>query len=174
VAVVVAIGAGGSVYALLNGGDGTGGDGGPSPSASATAPATPGTRSPQASPTPSSASAQGAVPTGYLGTWRATITNADGENTRTLTLTQGDAGDTVLSLVAEGPTANGGYHCVFQAELTREPGPGEPLEIGPSLVRSGDSGSCTPGAPTEIRLLPDGRLERVNTETGEKLAYDHG
>ncbi|MFJ6129321.1 serine/threonine-protein kinase [Streptomyces griseoviridis] len=174
VALVVAIGAGGSVYALLNGGGATGGTG-PSPSASA--PATPGGRSPQpsaaASSSPSGAT-DGAVPSGYLGTWTATITNADGENTRTLTLRQGKVGDTVLSLVAEGPTAAGGYRCVFEAELTRRPGAQGPLEIGPSLVRSGDSGACTPGAPTEIRLLPDGRLERVNTKSGEKLAYSRG
>lgn len=172
VAVVVAIGAGGSMYALLSGGDKTGDDD-PGPSPSVSAPASTGPSAPGAPGTAgtSQPSGSGAVPSGYLGTWTATITNADGENTRTLTLTQGGVGDTVLSLVAEGPTANGSYRCVFDAVLSRRPDASGPLEIGPSTLRSGRSGACSPGAATRIRLLPDGTLERVNTDSGESLAY---
>jgi hypothetical protein len=45
------------------------------------------------------------------------------------------------------------------------------LEIGPSTVTAGASPTCSPGEATEITLLPDGGLERVNTSSGEKLTY---
>jgi serine/threonine protein kinase len=174
VALIVALGAGGSVYALMQGGDDKADDK-PGPAHSSSAAPTPGPSTPEPSTSsakPStSAPADGAIPSGYLGTWTATITNADGENTRQLTLQQGKAGDTVMSLVADGPTSNGSYHCVFQAELTADPGGGGPLEIGPSTVTSGDAGYCKPGDATEISLLPDGSLQRLNTSNGEKLTY---
>ncbi|MGW2234763.1 protein kinase domain-containing protein [Streptomyces sp. NPDC001759] len=176
VALVVALGAGGSVYAIMNGGGNDKADDKPGPGPSTSAPTTPGPTTQQptsASPT-TSAPSDGAVPAAYLGTWSATITNADGENTRRLTIQQGRVGDNVLSLVADGPTSSGSYHCVFQAELTQDPGGGGPLELGPSIVTVGDSGYCKPGDPTEISLLPDGSLERVNTTNGEKLKYTKG
>ncbi|MGW2567549.1 protein kinase domain-containing protein [Streptomyces sp. NPDC001537] len=174
VALVVALGAGGSVYALMNGGDkGDKGDNKPSP-----APTSSAASNPEPSPTTStsaqpatSAPSDGAIPTGYLGTWTATITNADGQNTRELTIQQGEVGDAVLSLVADGPTSSGTYHCVFQADLTAAPGSDGPLEIGPSTVTSGDPGYCKPGDATELSLLPDGSLQRENTSNGEKLKY---
>ncbi|MFJ8198836.1 protein kinase [Streptomyces sp. NPDC096152] len=175
VALVVALGAGGTVYALMKGGSEDQGSGpGPSPTTSAPTtpgPATPGS-SPATSPPDSPVSADGSIPAAYLGTWSASITNALGENPRQLTLTQGDPGDTVLTLVADGPTGGGSYHCVFEARLTQRPGANGPLEIGPSTVTSGQPRSaCTPGAATEVTLLPDGSLERVNTSNGEKLTY---
>jgi len=45
------------------------------------------------------------------------------------------------------------------------------LELGPSTVTAGDSGYCKPGDPTEISLLSDGSLQRVNTSNGESLKY---
>jgi hypothetical protein len=113
------------------------------------------------------------IPTGYLGTWTTTIDNASGHHTRRLTIQQGEVGDTVLSLVAEGPTDNGSdYHCVFAAELSEKPGAEGPLAIGPSSVRNWQPrGPCSPGAATEVTLLPDGTLERVNPSTGERLVY---
>ncbi|WP_344051804.1 hypothetical protein [Streptomyces thermoalcalitolerans] len=180
VALVVALGAGGSVYALMrgDGGDTTGGGSGPSPTAGvSTAPVTEGpkgsgsglaTSQPPSSPTP----ADGAVPAAYLGSWTATIDNALGTHTRRLAISQGDVGDTVLRLVADGPTDSGStYHCVFEARLTRRPSAGGPLAIGPSTVTTGPSGTCSPGEATEVTLLPDGRLQRVNTTTGESLTY---
>jgi hypothetical protein len=114
----------------------------------------------------------GAIPADYLGTWTTTIDNADGLHTRELTLQQGETGDTVLSLVADGPTANGTYHCVFQADLVEAQAGGGPLRIGPSTVTTGEPlSSCSPGAASEITLLPDGTLERTNTGTDEKLTY---
>ncbi len=178
VALVVALGAGGSVYALMNSGgdDKAGGDPTAGPNATATTTGPPasgptGPTTPSASPT-TSAPTDGAIPTGYLGTWTATIDNANGESTRQLTIRQGEVGDTVLSLVADGPSAAGSYHCVFEAELTQDPGADGPLEIGPSTVTVGEpASSCTPGEATEVTLLPDGRLERLNTSNGDKLTY---
>ncbi|WP_217242800.1 serine/threonine-protein kinase [Streptomyces sp. AC555_RSS877] len=179
VALVVALGAGGTVYALMSGDrDKETGGGGTATTATptATAPTTPGQSTPDdpspSEPATSAPPSDGAIPAGYLGTWTTTIDNADGLHTRELTLQQGETGDTVLSLVADGPTANGTYHCVFQADLLEAPSGDGPLSVGPSSVTSGEPrSSCTPGAPTEITLLPDGTLERTNTGTDEKLTY---
>ncbi|MGW3262715.1 serine/threonine-protein kinase [Streptomyces sp. NPDC001056] len=179
IAVIVALGAGGSVYALLNSGVGGKGSGaaGPAPASGSASPTGSGERGPgPGSPSPSaspSSSAAGAVPDAYLGTWTATIDNASGANTRRLTIRQGEVGDSVLTLVAEGPADGGGsYRCVFEADLSQEPGSGGPLEIGPSTVTSGrPASSCTPGDPTEVSLLSDGRLRRAQPGGGESLTY---
>ncbi|AXL89437.1 serine/threonine protein kinase [Streptomyces sp. CB09001] len=178
VALVVALGAGGTVYALMRGdGDNrTGGD--PTPTRSTGAPQDPGTGSsgPTGGGSPSTGSTapaadEGTVPTGYVGDWSSGIDNASGTHPRTLSIVQGEVGDTVLTLVADGPTATGTYHCVFDAALTAEPSPGGPLRLGPSEVRTGPSSSCTPGGPSTVTLLPDGSLERTNDDTGESLLY---
>ncbi|MFF7161098.1 serine/threonine-protein kinase [Streptomyces sp. NPDC008086] len=172
VALVVALGAGGSVYALMNGGGDDDAHGAPTPGPTTTTHSTtdPATSAP---PDPTdSAPPDGAVPTRYLGTWTASIDNATGENSRRLTIRQGEVGDTVLTLVADGPAGTGTYHCEFTAALTEAPATDGPLQIGPSTVTTADPAtSCSPGEPTEITLLPDGRLERVNTSSGEKLTY---
>ncbi|MFD3732527.1 serine/threonine-protein kinase [Streptomyces sp. NPDC058632] len=189
IALVVALAAGGTVYALMSGGDGV--TAGGSPSGTPTEGTSRGTDGSDPSPdgkssagtdaaggtagtdrTTSSPVADGAVPAGYLGTWSTTIDNASGLHTRTLTIQQGEAGDTVMSLVADGPTGNGTYHCVFEGDLTGTPGPGDRLEIGPTTVTVGRPRSaCTPGAATDITLLPDGTLQRVNTGNGDQLTY---
>lgn len=163
------------MYAVLRG-DGTGTTGGGTPSRTSAPPTTPGPSTP-GQPSPSaSASASvsagtgspGAVPDAYLGTWTAAIDNATGHNTRRLVIQQGGVGDTVLSLTADGDT----YHCVFRAELAEKPAVNGPLRIGPSTVGGGrPASSCTPGGASELTLLPDGRLKRVNTTTGEALTY---
>ncbi|HZF88969.1 serine/threonine-protein kinase [Streptomyces sp.] len=171
VAVVVALAAGGTVYALMNG-DGDA-KAPPSPSPTTTGgPTTPGPTSPTPSPSPSpsasSAEQDGAIPADYLGTWTTTIENADGTHTRTLTIRQGEPGDAVLSLTADGAD----YHCVFEAELSGEPAGDGPLPIGPSTVTVGEPRtSCSPGEATEITLISPDTLQRVNTSTGEKLTY---
>lgn len=165
VALVVAVAAGASVYALLNG-DGTSGAKTPDPAPTATAPdGTAPTPEPSASQT---AGGEGAVPAAYLGIWKAMIETS----TRELTIAQGEPGSAALTLVAEGP----GYHCEFTATLTRGPAGGVgPLAYGPSRVTTGRPlSSCTPGAATEVTVLPGGTLERVNTSTGEKLTYTKG
>ncbi|MEU2746576.1 protein kinase [Streptomyces collinus] len=174
IALVVALAAGGSVYALMQGGGDDRADDRPGPTQSTgPSPTTPGPSptTPRQGTAPSPA--DGTIPAGYLGTWTTTIDNADGEHSRSLTLQQGEPGDTVLSLVADGPTKGGGtYHCVFEGRLTAEPGTDGALSIGPSTVKAGQPRTaCTPGAATEVTLLPDGTLERVNTSSGERLTY---
>ncbi|WP_030977752.1 serine/threonine-protein kinase [Streptomyces sp. NRRL S-1824] len=178
VAVLVAIGAGGSVYALMS-------DDGKKPAASPTASPT-ASADPSDSPAPDdspssvgpppgeeSKNGDGPIPEAYLGTWSGAIDNAAGHSTRELVIQQGKVGQAVLALTAEGPIDGGGtYRCVFQADLTSEPSPDEPIHIGPSTVTLGEPmSSCTPGKATTLTLLPDGTLRRENTETGEQLTY---
>ncbi len=177
VALVVALGAGGSVYALMtkddDGGKENDAKGGPTTSA----PETPGPSSPEptdpgTSPEETTESPDaGTVPEGFVGTWNASIGGSGGD-TRQLVIQQGEVGDTVLSLTADGPLEGGGtYHCVFEAALTEEPGDDGPLRIGPSTVSTGEPAtSCSPGAATTVTLLPDGRLRRVDT-AGKSVTY---
>ncbi|WP_338484656.1 serine/threonine-protein kinase [Streptomyces sp. SCSIO 75703] len=183
VALVVALGAGGSVYALMNGdrddhragGDPSASPGGGAPRHPGTGAATTGPDPATGTPTTAPAAQDGAIPTGYLGSWSATIDNASGSHSRRLTIQQGGVGDTVLSLVADGPAGGGTYHCVFEAGLSTDPGTEGPLRIGASRVTVGrPASSCSPGEPTVVRLLPDGTLERTNTGTGERLTYTRG
>ncbi|MDT0406604.1 serine/threonine-protein kinase [Streptomyces edwardsiae] len=179
IALVVALAAGGTVYALMSGGDtGHRAGGDPTTPPPTSAGATQGAASDDPSPTrqPStSAPADGTVPADYLGSWSTTIDNASGEHTRTLTIQQGEVGDTVMSLVADGPAGSGTYHCVFEARLTADPGSGGRLELGPSSVTVGEPRSaCTPGAASTITLLSGDSLQRVNTGTGEQLTYTRG
>ncbi|MGW1338407.1 protein kinase domain-containing protein [Streptomyces rubiginosohelvolus] len=164
VAVVVAIGAGGSVYAFMKG-DGAGTIASPGPAGSA------GTGS--GGGKGQQGSGEGAVPEGFLGSWSGSIPGEQGSSTRTLTIRQGDVGDQVLALTAEGPLASGStYHCEFSAPLADSPAGDGPVRIGPSTVSSGNpAASCTPGKPTELTLLPDGTLRRTTTGTGESLIY---
>lgn len=175
VALVVALGAGGSVYALMDKGGGGGKEddakGGATTSAPRTLePTSPEPTDPETSPQETSESPDaGTVPEGFLGTWSATLPGSD---TRELVLRQGEVGDTVLSLTADGPLDGGGtYHCVFEAALTDEPAGDGPLSIGPSTVTTGEPAtSCSPGAATTVTLLPDGRLRRVDT-AGKSVTY---
>ncbi|MFF8915021.1 protein kinase [Streptomyces sp. NPDC015032] len=170
VAVLVAIGAGGSVYTLMN-------DRGltpePSPSSSSDSPTTDDPSSPDPAPSDKKKNSDGSVPADYLGTWSGSIDNAVGRTTRELAVKQGTVGETVLTLTADGPLDGGGsYHCVFRADLTAEPSPNGPVEVGPSTVVVGEPmSSCTAGKPTTLTLLPDGSLRRENTDTGEQLTY---
>ncbi|MDI3407812.1 serine/threonine-protein kinase [Streptomyces cavernicola] len=144
VAAAVAIGAGGSVYAMMKG-EGPGStDQGESPAP--TAPATP-------SPDRNTAS-DGAVPQAYLGTWQARFEAGGGTNTRTLTLTQGDRGEQVMRLEGSGPNHDCSWTAVLRSadEAT--------LTLGPSTVTRGDPGSCKPGPVSELTLPDDRTLVR--------------
>ncbi len=167
VALVVAVGAGGSVYAYMSGGPPRGGVTGtakptnsPIPSAgSSTSPTTAGTSQPVTSD---------GVPQRYVGGWTAAIVGNSLDGTRHLVIRAGRPGDEVLTLTADGS----GYHCVFQARLTEAPTSFDaPLRIGPSEVGPGSTGACDPGRPSTITLLPDGRLHRQTDGTGEFLDY---
>ncbi len=158
-ALVVALGAGASIVTLLNGDEGT----------------------PGAPPSPTPTSGQsvspsaGVVPSGFLGTWTASIDNSTGHNTRRLTLTQGEVGDRVLTLVADGATDTGIYHCVFVAALAEQPTDDALLRIGPSRVTTGEpSSSCTPGAASTLTLGKDGTMQRATEGNGGKLTYEKG
>ncbi|MEU2128911.1 serine/threonine-protein kinase [Streptomyces sp. NPDC018352] len=177
VALLVAVGAGGSVYALMNGKP-VNPTPGPTGSASPTDPSSdsPGTddpSSPGPSPSDGKKNSDGPIPAGYLGTWSGSIENAAGRSTRKLVIQQGTVGQSVLTLTADGPLDTGGtYHCVFQAELTAEPSPGGPVQVGPSTVTVGEPmTSCTAGKATTLTLLPDGSLRRENNDNGDQLTY---
>ncbi|MFF6785061.1 protein kinase [Streptomyces sp. NPDC012510] len=177
VALVVALGAGGSVYALMKGEEG-GKENDAKGGTKTSAPETPGPTTPEptdagASPDEATESPDsGTIPEKFLGTWNATLDGSDGADTRALVLRQGEVGDTVLTLTADGPLEGGGtYHCVFEGALTEDPADGGPLEIGPSTVTQGEPAeSCSPGAATTVTLLPDGRLRRVDT-AGKSVTY---
>ncbi|MCX4676097.1 serine/threonine protein kinase [Streptomyces sp. NBC_01433] len=156
VAVLVAIGAGGSVYAFMND---TGKD-------TADAP----TNSPSGEGKKGKGSA---VPDDYLGTWTGTANGSAGTSTRRLVIRQGGVGDAVLSLTVKGPLASGGtYRCVFSAPLADRPTSGDPVHIGPSTVSVGEPAtSCSPGKATDLTLLPDGTLRRATAGTDENLVY---
>ncbi|MFD4693070.1 protein kinase [Streptomyces sp. NPDC058463] len=174
VALLVAVGVGWSVYAFMKDGDGhTTSSPDPTPTPTSSRSVSPSPSAPDPGPSTDGKNAEGAVPSGYLGTWSGTIDSASGQSTRQLVIQQGEVGDTVLSLTAEGPLDTGGsYHCVFQAPLQGEPSSGSPVSIGPSTVTVGEPmTSCTPGKATVLTLLPDGTLRREITDTGESLTY---
>ncbi|MFG2960442.1 protein kinase [Streptomyces sp. NPDC048291] len=171
IALIVLLAAGGSVYGLMNSGGGDGADdkaaGRGTATPSATAPTASGESTPSGPPS-SSAAPKGTVPSGFLGTWATSIDNDTGHNTRELTIRQGAVGDTVLTLVADGP----GYHCEFTAKLAEKPGSDGPLEIGPSTVTAGKPrSSCTAGEATEVTLVSAGKLKRVTKDGDESLTY---
>ncbi|AQU67335.1 serine/threonine-protein kinase [Streptomyces niveus] len=184
VALVVALGAGGSVYAFMDSGsEKTGASDSQTDKTaddkSSQAGDTPSEDPPPATDSPSPSASEdagpGDVPKKYLGSWSGTISGGAGLSTRELSIRQGEVGETVLELTAEGPTDTGGtYLCVFEAALGEAPGSsdGGPLRIGPSKVTEGrPMSSCTPGAATELTILPDGRLRRVTTSDGESVTY---
>ncbi|MEV0021735.1 serine/threonine-protein kinase [Streptomyces atroolivaceus] len=184
VALLVAVGAGWGVHAFMRSGDGR-------TTASPTGTVSPGTTGTTGSTGSSSdgtnadgaagdddgsdgSEEDGTVPAAFLGTWSGAVEGGGGASTRRLVIQQGEVGDTVLSLTAEGPLGSGGsYHCVFRADLESEPSSGGPLRIGPSRVTAGEPmSSCTPGEPTVLTLLPDGTLHREITATGKSLTYE--
>jgi hypothetical protein len=112
----------------------------------------------------------GEVPRKYLGTWDSSIDNASGHHTRRLVIQQGEVGDTVLYVIADGPTRDGGtYHCRFAAELASAPADDGPLHIGPSTVTTAEPASaCSPSAASTVTMLSDHTLQRID---GERLTY---
>ncbi|MEV6649906.1 serine/threonine-protein kinase [Streptomyces sp. NPDC051219] len=165
VALVVALGAGGGVYAVMSDGHG---EKDPAASGTRTGTTDPKQSTTSASPTPSaskSTSRDGGVPLEYVGTWRAGFETDDGEHTRVLTIGQGELGDTVMNLTGEGPT----YTCRWTATL-RAPGP--PLELNPSQVVSGDPVDCAPGQWSRLDM-PDERtlVRELVGSTGAPVRY---
>ncbi|NEB78210.1 serine/threonine protein kinase, partial [Streptomyces sp. SID14478] len=181
VAVIVALGAGGSVYALMKDDPTTPASAAstPTPTPPTTAPTTPGATTPGASTPPASPTptppASGGIPAKFLGNWAGAIDNASGHHPRSIVIQQGEEGDTVLSMTADGTQNNGDpYHCVFQGALTSATD--STLHIGgtdPVVAEPPDA--CRPGEPSTITVLPSGQLRRVMVDaTGKKqtLTYD--
>ncbi|MET7616103.1 protein kinase [Streptomyces sp. NPDC005408] len=161
VALLVAVGAGGSVYAFM-GDDGkkSSADGKPGPKTSSpTTPTTPGSTTPSTTPPTTPGTQQGGVPAEYVGTWRATFDTADGSNTRTMTITQGTTGTQVMTLSGIGPN----YDCAWSATL-RASGP--PLELGPTQVTSGDPKQCSPGQWSRLDMPNDTTIVRELVGSG--------
>ncbi|MGP3772950.1 serine/threonine-protein kinase [Streptomyces sp. SDT5-1] len=181
VALIVAIGAGGSVYALMNGDGKPTGRADDKVSPSSAAPAADDTAADTDSGEPSSASpreesprsaAAGDIPAGFLGTWEGAIDNASGHHPRSITLRQGSEGDPVFSLTADGYQKNGDpYHCVFEGRL--ESATSSTVRIGPTDPTTAEpADACRPGESSTITLTGDGRLERVMSGDGKPLTYD--
>ncbi|MEU1022383.1 serine/threonine protein kinase, partial [Streptomyces sp. NPDC005904] len=176
VALIVAIGAGGTVYAVMNNKDDDTKRGDDAKNSASSGSRTPGPSSPEpdpsTSPTPSPTEEEGTVPDKYVGTWSGGLDNKFGHHTRSLTIQQGDTGDTALSLVAEGPTDGGGtYRCVFEGKL--ESASGDRLHIGPTEITEGQPMSaCTPGKASVVTILGNGKLRRANTDGTGELTYD--
>ncbi|MGW6026965.1 hypothetical protein [Streptomyces sp. NPDC055099] len=112
-----------------------------------------------------------AWPEGYLGTWQATIHNDLGDNPRRMVIRQGDVGDTVMTLTADGPSDTGGtYHCVFEARL-------DSVTIGAIRLRESTVASakpataCKPGEASTLTLTGEDKLHRTNDGTDRGLTY---
>ncbi len=184
VALIVAIGAGGTVYAVMNSDSGDKQDGANNSASSDPSdrnqdqsqdpdPTSPSPDRSSPDPSPSTEDdEEGDVPDKFLGTWSGGLDNKHGHHTRSLTLQQGETGDTTLSLTAEGPLETGGtYRCVFQGEL--ESASDERLHIGPTRITVGEPMSaCTPGEPSVVTILGNGKLRRANTDGRGELTYD--
>lgn len=97
----------------------------------------------------------GALPGKYLGTWQTTV-RKEPADTRTLVIRQGDVGDTVMSLTANGPQ----YRCVFRARLVSV-GP-DTVRLSKSTVVRGSPGSCTPGGPSTLVPAGKDKLRRMS------------
>ncbi|OKI00284.1 hypothetical protein A6A06_24410 [Streptomyces sp. CB02923] len=104
----------------------------------------------------------GSIPQKFLGQWESK--NGKGGPNYRFTLTQGEVGDTVLAMEANGPQ----FHCEFKAILMN---PGPPLRLGPTTVVAGPATSCNAGAPSTLRIHPDGKLRRVFDDGKKTLTY---
>ncbi|MGW7314556.1 hypothetical protein [Streptomyces sp. NPDC054865] len=151
VAVVVAMAAGGSVYAVMSA-EPERPASAPAPTASVGGPvpkSAPPAGSRGADPSGTPVAAPGTLPAAYTGTWRAT----HGSSTWHLTLVPGAVGEPVMALRVENP----GYACSWRAALRKGP---DPVELDASTVDPGSPPTCTSGSRSRLRLLPDGTLRR--------------
>ncbi|MFJ4006940.1 hypothetical protein ACIPWL_26290 [Streptomyces sp. NPDC090023] len=141
VALVVALGAGGTLYTLLRGGG-----------VSDTATVEPG-------------SAGGDVPERYLGRWEARLAGA---GTHRLTLTQGRVGEHVLTLVADGADQHCVFAATLARKPDTE---GTLRLTAATVTSGTPLSSCAPGTPTTLTLAPDGHLRRTGPTEAETVTY---
>ncbi|MEU8955247.1 hypothetical protein AB0C93_13175 [Streptomyces sp. NPDC048518] len=101
----------------------------------------------------------GALPERYIGTWKTAVPG-NPDNTRTLVIRQGEVGDTVMSLTADGPE----YHCVFRARLEAVVLDG--IRLGKSTVARGrPPESCSPGGASTVLVVGENTLRRIAGES---------
>jgi hypothetical protein len=114
----------------------------------------------------------GVLPEKYLGTWKGAIENDLGHNTRTMVIRQGYAGETVMTLTADGPKVTGdAYHCVFKAQL-------DSVTIGAIRLSESTVASakppteCKPGRASTLTLVGEDKLHRANDDGSDRgLTY---
>ncbi|WP_030372965.1 serine/threonine-protein kinase [Streptomyces rimosus] len=104
----------------------------------------------------------GSIPQKFLGEWESK--SVKGSPAYRFTLTQGETGDTVMAMEANGAT----YHCEFKAILMNA---GPPLRLGPTTVVAGPATACQPGSPSTLRIHSDGKLRRVFDNGKATLTY---
>ncbi|MER7025842.1 MULTISPECIES: serine/threonine-protein kinase [Streptomyces] len=102
------------------------------------------------------------IPAAYLGTWE--VPSDGSADVRRFTLTQGAAGDTVMTMTASGAA----YSCTFSAVL-RSAGP--PVQLGPSRVVSGPATSCRPGGPSTLEKTAEGLRRSFDDGGAPALTY---
>ncbi|MFF0385352.1 hypothetical protein [Streptomyces sp. NPDC004286] len=141
VALVVALGAGGTLYTLLQGGG-----------VSDTATVEPGP-------------AGGDVPEGYLGRWEARV---GGGGTHRLTLTQGRVGERVLTLVVDGADQHCVFAAALARKPGSE---GTLRLTAATVTSGAPLSSCAPDTLTTLTLLPDGHLRRAGPAGTEAVTY---
>ncbi|WP_030023225.1 serine/threonine-protein kinase [Streptomyces monomycini] len=105
----------------------------------------------------------GVIPQQFLGTWE-TKRGKGGSDTYRFTVTQGAVGDTVLAMEVRGAK----FRCEFKAILMNG---GPPPRLGPTTVVAGPATSCSPGAPSTLRLQSDGKLRRVFDDGKPTFTY---
>lgn len=152
VAVLIAVASGSWVYFALKDPD-------QEPSAPQPSPTVAGP-SPEASSTPvQSPRPKGDLPQEYIGTWRASFDSGDGTHTRLMKISQGALGERTMVLTGTGPS----YDCRWSATLQK---PGPPLELGPTRLESGGTGSCSPGQWSRLELTGTSTLVRELVGSG--------
>ncbi|MGW2209326.1 hypothetical protein [Streptomyces sp. NPDC001781] len=142
VALIVALGAGGTLFTLLRGG-------GVSDTATAV-----------------SGPAEGDVPERYLGGWEARV---DGAGTHRLSVTQGRVGERVLTLVADGADHHCVFAASLARKPDTG---GPVRLTATTVTSGAPLSSCAPGAPTTLTLFPDGRLRRTGPSGVQAVTYD--
>ncbi|OON74881.1 serine/threonine-protein kinase [Streptomyces tsukubensis] len=163
VALVVALGAGGSVYALMREGGDEPGSGHSSSAASSSqgseTPTTTGesesgsTEGDKNANDTDNTSTGGDVPDKFVGSWRSTLEVSGGTQELRMTITQGSTGDTVMTLADSGPA----YDCRWTARLN---GGDDTLELSPSDLTQGEKPQCSPGKTSRLQLTDPNTLVR--------------
>ncbi|WP_285367480.1 serine/threonine-protein kinase [Streptomyces albipurpureus] len=151
-AVLIAVASGSWVYYALK--DPDQGPPNPQPSPTLAGPSPEVSTTPAQSPQPS-----GDLPRQYIGTWRATFDSGDGTHTRLMKISQGATGEKTMVLTGTGPS----YDCRWSATLQKA---GPPLELGPTQLDSGDTGSCSPGQWSRLELTGTSTLIRELVGSG--------